>query len=126
MAQKVVSTDGDGERVWQVERLWELSAGLPVEIVPLEEFASFFDSECYLGPGGLTFRRLAERVQRVRDADLSYPIILAAEGWIMDRRTRLCKALAQGLDEIPVVRFPVTPDPDEFRPRQETGQDRET
>ena len=97
MSQKVVSTDENEERIWHVQRLWELSAGLPVEVAPLQEFASFLDSECYLGPEGLTFRRLAERVLRVREADLSYPIILAAEGWIMDGRTRLCKALAQGL-----------------------------
>ena len=113
MGQKCMSTNGQEQLLWEVERLWELAEDLPVEMVPLQEFAEFYDSKCWFGPEGLTFRHLADRARAVIDADLSYPIILSAEGWVMDGRTRLCKALIDGRHEIAVVRFRETPEPDE-------------
>jgi hypothetical protein len=65
----------------------ELAKALPVKTVPLAEFAFHFDSTCYFGPAGITVRQLADMIGLVLRADLSYPIILAAEGWIMDGRS---------------------------------------
>jgi len=54
--------------------------------------------------------------QRINAVDLDYPIILSAEGEVMDGQHRLAKAWMQGAGAILAVRFPVTPDPDERRP----------
>ena len=59
------------------------------------------------GPGG---------AQRIFDADLAYPVILNAEGQLMDGAHRLAKAWMEGRTHIAAVRFPVTPDPDWMMP----------
>jgi hypothetical protein len=48
---------------------------------------------------------------------LSLPIILTADGSLMDGMPRIAKAWVLGLKEIQVVRFPVTPEPDERVPK---------
>ncbi|MBI2299152.1 MAG: hypothetical protein HYU66_09465 [Armatimonadetes bacterium] len=121
--QRVVCGDDQEERYWVVERLWGLAARLPVVEVPLQEFAAHFDSRCWFGPDGLTVREFGEMVRAILDADLAYPVILAAEGWIMDGRKRLWKAMIEGRDKIAVVRFDTTPEPDERVPRRADRQD---
>ncbi|HEX4683107.1 MAG TPA: hypothetical protein VH277_10375 [Gemmatimonadaceae bacterium] len=51
-------------------------------------------------------------MQLVHDAELSYPIILAANGAIMDGRHRVTKALMLGLETIDAVQFGEDPAPD--------------
>ena len=113
MPQRVMSGNEHEDLFWNVERLWELAKELPVQKVPIEEFSDIFESKLWFGPEGITFREFVDRVRAVQQVDLSYPIILAAEGRIMDGRTRLQKTLLHGLKEIAVVRFSKTPDPDE-------------
>ena len=113
MPQRVISANEHEELFWNVERLWALSEGLPIERIPLEHFEQVLSSKLWFGPDGLTFRAFVDRVRAVTEVDLSYPIIPAAEGWIMDGRTRLQKALLLGHKDIAAVRFPDTPEPDE-------------
>ena len=49
-------------------------------------------------------------MKRVLEVDLSYPIILDDEGFIMDGRHRVAKALLEGRTTISAVRFDETPD----------------
>lgn len=49
-------------------------------------------------------------MKRVLEVDLSYPIILDDEGFIMDGRHRVAKALLEGRTTITAVRFDETPD----------------
>ena len=58
-----------------------------------------------------TICRQPEDMRRVLAADLSYPIILSAEGHIMDGCHRLAKAALEGVP-VQVVQFKVTPPPD--------------
>jgi hypothetical protein len=46
------------------------------------------------------------------EADLAHPIILAAEGTVMDGMHRVAKALRLGLGEIEAVQFESDPLPD--------------
>ena len=48
-------------------------------------------------------------MKKVLDSDLSHPIILDAEGYIMDGRHRVLKALFEGVTKIKAVRFDKTP-----------------
>ena len=50
-----------------------------------------------------------KEMQQVLDADLKHPIILDDEGYVMDGRHRVCKALLKGVKSIKAVRFDETP-----------------
>ena len=113
MPQRAMSGNEHEELYWHVERLWELSKELPVEHIPVESFAGILEAGFSLGSERLTLCVLVDHMRQVTSVDLGYPIILAAEGWIMDGRTRLQKALLLDHKEIAVVRFPVTPEPDQ-------------
>ena len=118
MPQKAISISKDEELIWNVERLWQLAEGLPVEKIPLAEFEYVFDGKIVFDSDGITFREFVERVKAVNEVDLSHPIIMATEGWIMDGRTRLQKALLLGHRDIAAIRFPQMPEPDERRPKK--------
>jgi hypothetical protein len=48
----------------------------------------------------------------MKKCDLKYPVILSPSGWIMNGWHRIVKAIIQGKDTIPAVRFIDMPDPD--------------
>ena len=58
-----------------------------------------------------TTREFVEDVRKVNNADLSCPIILDDEGYVMDGRHRIMKSLLQGKKKILAVRFKRTPEP---------------
>ncbi|CAN7171776.1 hypothetical protein LJR164_000298 [Phenylobacterium sp. LjRoot164] len=105
----------DGRRgLWWTDRLWALSAGLPVEQVKLAEIGEF-EVDCWFQERHVpSVRKVAEHARRIFDADLAYPVILCAEGRLMDGGHRLAKAWMEGREDIPAVRFLSTPDPDEI------------
>lgn len=51
-------------------------------------------------------------VQRVKNSDLKYPIILDDRGQICDGYHRICKALLEGRTEIDAIRIEEMPEPD--------------
>lgn len=100
-----------GLLAWDVDRLVKLSAGFPRKRVPLSELGEL--DEPWFGkdePG--TWRNLLEHVKLMDAADLSYPIILAADGSVMDGRHRIAKAARAGHADIEVVQFDADPPPD--------------
>jgi len=56
-------------------------------------------------------RELAGHCKRVNDTDLKYPVIMDADGLIMDGWHRVVKALVDGRETIKAVRFEKTPAP---------------
>ena len=105
--------DDGTKRIWYTERLWSLSKSLPVSLVPLALIAAFDEVTwfAYVKP---TCRRVAEHAKRIQNADLSRPVILSAEGWVMDGMHRICKAYLSDRDSIQIVQFIKTPEPDKF------------
>ena len=63
-----------------------------------------------MGPPGI--RTAVEHATLMNQADLAFPIILAADGAVMDGRHRVARALLEGRATIDVVRFPEDPAPD--------------
>ena len=59
-----------------------------------------------------TWAELIMHVRLVEAADLSYPIILAADGSVMDGMHRVVKAVLAGYEEIAAVQFDRDPEPD--------------
>lgn len=98
------------------ERLWELARDLPVRQVPIDEL-QILEMNLWFGPDDVpTCGAIAAQARRIYEADLSYPIILSAEGALMDGGHRICKAWILGHTEIAAVQFPVNPDPDYILP----------
>ena len=58
------------------------------------------------------FRDYLAHYRRVTEADLTQPIILRADGYIMDGWHRIIKALYQGLKSLPAKQFIINPEPD--------------
>jgi hypothetical protein len=112
MAQKHSRLTSQGRLVWFVERLWYLARELPVRQVPIDQIAEF-DQDCWFGPTALpTCRAVAQHARRILDADLRYPIILSAEGYLMDGGHRIAKAYLLQHQEVAAVQFPFDPEPD--------------
>jgi hypothetical protein len=98
---------------WDVFRLVRLTAGFPRRLVALSEIREL--NEPWSGPDEpRTWAALVEHVKLLDAADLSYPIILAADGTVMDGMHRAAKALRAGLSHIEAVQFLVDPPPDYF------------
>jgi len=97
-----------GDRAWSVPELIEVASGLPVEDVPLESFAELDIVVWSSQP--MTVREVADHVRRIYEADLSCPVIVSAEGWIMDGCHRLARAYLEGAKTILARRFVVDPD----------------
>lgn len=62
--------------------------------------------------GPPTWRSLVAHLRLIDAAALAYPVILAADGTMMDGRHRAAKALREGRPAIDAVQFPVDPPPD--------------
>ena len=118
------STTRDGiTLVWNVARLWDLAQNLPVSEVPMASLEPLLDTVCWFNVGGQdndenlpTARAVAIHSERIHSADLSHPLILSADGEVMDGMHRLAKAWMLGNETIQVVRFYTDPPPDHTEP----------
>ncbi len=109
-----------GLMAWDVDRLIELSQQLPVRSVALDSIREidevyWFDDD----EQKPTCRNLMLHMRLIDECDLSYPIILGADGRVMDGMHRVAKALLEGRLEIEARRFEQDPEPDHIgrRPR---------
>jgi hypothetical protein len=109
--------NGDVFDAWDVERLVELSADLPVREIPLSSIAEI-DSVYWMGADGSspTVRILVRHMELVNAADLSYPAIIGADGLVMDGMHRIAKALFLGKPTVLAVQFAQQPRPDHVGP----------
>jgi elongation factor P hydroxylase len=103
----------DGLDAWDVDRLVALSADLPIEEVDVASIGAV-DTVYWFGPSGeeATVRGVVEHVRLINEVDLSHPIILGADGRVMDGMHRVAKAILEGRETIRAVRFCVQPEPD--------------
>ena len=102
-----------GFDAWDVDRLIELSRGLPVERVAVESISEIDTPYWFEGSAEVpTVRKVAEHARLMLDADLSYPVILGHDGRVMDGMHRIARALLEGKTDIDAVRFPAPPEPD--------------
>ena len=85
---------------WSIARLIALSKDLPVFEATMAGIATD-----YTLTSAADLRDFAAHMRKVQEADLSYPIILAPNGVIMDGRHRLTKAILEGRTTIKAVRF---------------------
>ena len=102
-----------GLDAWDVDRLIQLSGDLPIRDVSLDAITEI-DTDYWFryGPIIPTVRRVVEHIRLVADVDMSYPIILAANGRVMDGMHRVARAILEGNPTIKAVRFVTDPEPD--------------
>lgn len=111
MAETHSHTVPGGRAVWRTEDLWRAAEGLPVKRVRLDDIAEF-DQDCWFGHRHApTCRAVADHARRIQAADPAYPVILSADGRLMDGGHRVAKAYLAGADDIAAVQFEVDPEP---------------
>ncbi|HUJ13889.1 MAG TPA: hypothetical protein VL284_08895 [Thermoanaerobaculia bacterium] len=92
-----------GLLAWDVDRLVELSRELPRKEVRISDIRGL-DHDWS--------DDLAGHMLLIDEADLDFPIILAADGRVMDGRHRVAKAIREGRTTIHAVQFVNDPEPD--------------
>lgn len=102
----------NGFFAWDVHRLVQLAENLPVETIGIRNIAELDEDYWFYTGDTPTCRNLAEHFNLMIAADLTYPIILCADGRIMDGMHRVTKAFANDISEILCVRFDRTPQSD--------------
>ncbi len=103
----------NGFYAWDVDRLVELSADLPVQPVALADIAEIDENYWFQEDGQVpSCRAIVDHFRLVGQVELEFPIILCADGRLMDGMHRVAKALLEGRQTIDAVRLLKTPDPD--------------
>src|SRR4030095_6118684 len=95
-----------------VDRLVTLSRDFPVLQVPLatiRELGEPFWSEFDEAP---SWQSVVDHIRLIDAADSRFPIILSAEGRVMDGMHRVIKALLAERASIDAVQFTTDPEPD--------------
>lgn len=99
-------TYDDGNKSWRVARLIYLSQDLEKFKLPLKCLNIYG-----LYPKCKTTLSFVKHVDNINNADMNSPIILDEEGYVMDGRHRVCKALLEKREFVWAVRFEKTPEP---------------
>ena len=96
--------------VWLVSSLWHESRFLVPKLIPIDEVML---KQLYLRKVITGLKGVTERFEDVRTqmADLNYPVILSANGSIMDGWRRLAKTHSLGYRYLMVVQFDKDPLP---------------
>jgi hypothetical protein len=101
-----------GRLIWDVRKLIKLAHDLPIKKVPLVQIAEIDENWWYQDGEVPSVRSFVHHTQLMEAADLSYPVLLCAEGRLMDGMHRVAKALMQAKPRIQARQFPKTPPPD--------------
>ncbi|WP_210405395.1 hypothetical protein [Rhodophyticola sp. CCM32] len=96
-----------------MRKLLERAGELPVTPVPLSGIGEI-DEPYWFSEADrpATCRAIMAHATQVAGVDITYPILLCAEGRVMDGMHRVMKALGDGHDTIPARQLITTPPPD--------------
>ncbi len=103
----------NGFFAWDVDKLVRQTSNFEIIDVPLSEISEFEQPYWYLDTSDVpTCRSIADHMKLVQKCELRFPIILAADGSVMDGMHRVCKAYLNGQTTLKAVKFKTTPKPD--------------
>ncbi|MCE8438385.1 hypothetical protein [Rhodovulum sulfidophilum] len=86
---------------------------IEVQTVPVSDIAETDENWWYGDANAVpTPRSIASHIALINEVDPLHPVILCAEGRLMDGMHRVVKAIAEGRTHVPAVQFSTTPDPD--------------
>lgn len=99
-----------GVLIWNVRNLVFALENAPVVNVQLSDIAELDEPYWFGATGDVpTCRHIAAHMKQIEECDLSFPIILCAEGRIMDGMHRVVRALNLEHETICAKQFQVTP-----------------
>lgn len=102
-----------GRYIWDVHRLVAQAALLPVREIPLAQIRELDEPYWFERDVDVpTCRAIADHARLIAETDLHYPILLCAEGRVMDGMHRVAKAYLEGRSTLPALQFAETPPPD--------------
>lgn len=101
-----------GRLIWDVDRLVALTADLPRRQVPLHAIRELDEPYWFGDDTRPTCRAVADHARLIQETDLRHPIILSADGRVMDGMHRIARAYLEGHATIEAVQFEVDPEPD--------------
>lgn len=106
----------DGRRLaWDVSRLRTMTQGIEPCEVPVASIFEFEEVYWFDGDYRPTCRAVLEHALRIDAADLSDPILLAPDGYLIDGMHRVAKAVLHGIEVIPAIRLSEYPAADRER-----------
>lgn len=102
----------NGYFAWSIKDLIRLAEPLPAKDVLLSDIGELDEAYWFDGHAGIaTIRAVADHARLIDACELSYPILLCADGRLMDGAHRLAKAYLTGRETILAKRFNITPAP---------------
>ena len=101
-----------GLLAWDVDRLVTRTKDFPHIHIPLASIRELDEPFCSEHEDALTWRDVVEHVRWIEEADLKFPIILSADGRVMDGMHRVARAVLLGQGTIEAVQFVEDPDAD--------------
>jgi len=101
-----------GLLAWDVHRLIELSSALPRRRVRVDAIREIDEVYWFDDARERPCRKVLEHMKLIEAVDLSYPIILASDGRVMDGMHRVARAVLEGRETIEAVQFETDPEPD--------------
>lgn len=106
-------TVGPDRYTWDVHRLVRLAQAETPVAIALSDIAELDELWWFQNENDRpTPRAVAQHMALVRDTDLAFPILLCADGRLMDGMHRVLKALLEGRKTIKAVSLRPTPAPD--------------
>lgn len=113
--------DGNFYQIWDI---WQAAKYMPREVIELATISDQIEDTVWGRTVLQTIQAneliehegVKKHVRRVFSADLSYPIILAPDGYILDGFHRLIKYILRKRRHIPVIRLKSLPEPCEPPP----------
>ena len=100
----------DEVHFWHVPDVQVAAQGLPVCNVSTDQFD--LDIDAWFGEAcDPTIKNVVHHMKYIQDADMTNPIILSAEGHVLDGLHRLAKCLLDGVPNVPARQFAVNPPP---------------
>jgi hypothetical protein len=103
----------NGYFAWDVLRLIDLSAHLPVFELSLNKIAEIDEMWWFQSEDDCpTPRAISDHFRLMQLAELDFPVIVCPQGRIMDGMHRIAKALKSGAQSVKAVQLLQMPDPD--------------
>ena len=102
-----------GLDAWDVDRLIELSSGLPIREIARDSIGEV-DTVYWFSAGSSepTVRNIVEHFRLVQEVDSSHPVILGVDGRVMDGMHRIARAMLEGRTMVRAVQFETYPESD--------------
>jgi len=97
---------------WDVHRLIALAKDLPVFDKPVAQSAELDEPHWFRADTPPTVRDIIDHVRLIEETNLRYPILLCADGRVMDGMHRIAKAVLAGRSSVKARQFRTTPPPD--------------